>query len=336
VRHNAHVKAVVYTRYGSPDVLSYTDVETPTPGDNEVLVRVRAVSLNLSDWETLRGKPVYSRFGGPFRPRHHILGSDIAGRVEATGPGATRFPPGTDVYADILSQFGGFAEYVCVPENVLERMPDGLTYAEAAALPQAGAIAWQGIREKGQLKPGERVLINGAGGGSGTYAIQLAKLDGAEVTGVDNGEKLEYMTSVGADHVIDYTRDDFTRNGQAYDLILDLAGHRPVRRYVGSLRPGAGTCTSAGPCGRCCSCSSWDGGSGRATASGSGCSRCGSESTTWRRSSSSAGPGRSARSSTAATRSARCRRHCATSARVTPRARSSSPSTSSLPGGRSR
>jgi NADPH:quinone reductase-like Zn-dependent oxidoreductase len=238
MRHNADVKAVVYTRYGSPDVLSYTDVETPTPGNSEVLVRVRAVSLNLSDWETLRGKPLYSRFGGPFRPRHHILGSDIAGRVEATGPGATRFPPGTDVYADILSQFGGFAEYVCVPENVLEKMPDGLTYSEAAALPQAGAIAWQGIREKGQVKPGEHVLINGAGGGSGTYAIQLAKLDGAEVTGVDNGEKLESMTSVGADHVIDYTREDFTRNGHAYDLILDLAGHRPVRRYVGSLRPG--------------------------------------------------------------------------------------------------
>jgi len=238
VRHNAGVKAVFYTRYGSPDVLCYTDVETPTPRDNEVLVRVRAVSLNLSDWETLRGKPLYSRFGGPFRPRHHILGSDIAGRVEATGSGVTRVKPGDDVYADILSQFGGFAEYVCVPENVLAPMPEGLTYEQAAALPQAGAIALQGIRDKGQVQPGHHVLINGAGGGSGSYAVQLAKLDGAEVTGVDNGGKLEFMRSVGADHVIDYTREDFTRNGHAYDLILDLAGHRPVRAYAGSLRPG--------------------------------------------------------------------------------------------------
>ena len=232
------MKAVVYHRYGLPDVLTYTDIETPTPGEHEVLVKVRAVSLNQSDWETLRGKPLYARLGGPFRPRHRILGSDIAGTVEAAGPGATRFPPGTDVYADILSQYGGFAEYVCAPENVLERMPAGLSYEEAAALPQAGAIALQGIREKGEVKPGQHVLINGAGGGSGMYAIQLAKLDGAEVTGVDNGEKLDHMAAVGADHVIDYTRADFTRNGQAYDLILDLAGHRPVRAYGPSLRPG--------------------------------------------------------------------------------------------------
>jgi NADPH:quinone reductase-like Zn-dependent oxidoreductase len=232
------MKAVVYTRYGPPDVLRWTDVETPVPKDNEVLVKVHAVSLNASDWEVLRGKPLYSRIGGPFRPRHRILGSDIAGRVESAGRRATLFRPGEDVFADILSHMGGFAEYACVPESVLARMPAGMTYEDAAALPQAGAIALQGIRDKGQVRAGQRVLINGAGGGSGMYAVQLAKLDGAEVTGVDNAEKLAFMRSLGADQVIDYAREDFTKNGRAYDLILDLAGHRPAFAYQGSLRPG--------------------------------------------------------------------------------------------------
>ena len=232
------MKAVAYTRYGSPDVLRLTDVETPVPEGDEVLVRVRAVSLNGSDWETLRGKPMYSRIGGPFRPRHHILGSDIAGRVAVTGPEATLFRPGDDVFADILSSMGGFAEYACVPQSALSQMPAGLTYEEAAALPQAGAIALQGIRGKGQVQPGQAVLINGAGGGSGMYAVQLAKLDGAEVTGVDNTGKLEFMRSLGADHVIDYTREDFTRNGRAYDLILDLAAYRSPLACRGSLKPG--------------------------------------------------------------------------------------------------
>jgi NADPH:quinone reductase-like Zn-dependent oxidoreductase len=232
------MKAVVYTRYGSPDVLGVSDVQTPAPSDGEVLVRVRAVSLNASDWEGLEGKPLYSRLGGLFRPRHHVLGSDIAGRVEATGANATRFQPGDDVFADILSHLGGFAEYVCVPESVLARMPAGMSYEQAAALPQAGAIALQGIRDKGQVQPGQHVLINGAGGGSGMYAIQLAKLHGAEVTGVDNPEKLEFMRSLGADHVIDYTRKDFTRNGRTYDLILDVAAHRSAIAYKRSLKPG--------------------------------------------------------------------------------------------------
>jgi len=231
------MKAVVYTRYGPPDVLRWTDVETPVPKDNEVLVKVHAVSLNASDWEVLRGKPLYSRIGGPFRPRHHILGSDIAGRVESAGRRAMLFRPGEDVFADILSHMGGFAEYACVPESVLARMPAGMTYEEAAALPQAGAIALQGIRDKGQVQAGQKVLINGAGGGAGMYAVQLAKLDGAEVTGVDNPEKLAFMRSLGADQVIDYAREDFTKNGRAYDLILDLAGHRPALAYKGSLRP---------------------------------------------------------------------------------------------------
>jgi NADPH:quinone reductase-like Zn-dependent oxidoreductase len=232
------MKAVVYTRYGPPDVLRLADVDTPGPRGDQVLVKVHAVSLNRSDWETLCGKPLYSRIGGPFRPRHHILGSDIAGRVAATGPEATLFHPGEEVFADILSYMGGFAEYVCVPQRALGRMPAGLTYEEAAALPQAGAIALQGIRDKGQVQPGQAVLINGAGGGSGMYAVQLAKLLGAEVTGVDNAGKLEFMRSLGADHVIDYTRENFTRNGRAYDLILDLAAYRSPLACGRSLKPG--------------------------------------------------------------------------------------------------
>jgi NADPH:quinone reductase-like Zn-dependent oxidoreductase len=219
-------------------VLRFTDVEKPAPKDDEVLVKVHAVALNASDWEVLRGKPLYSRIGGPFRPRHHILGSDIAGRVEAVGRNATAFQPGDDVFADILSFMGGFAEYVCVPESVLARMPAGMTYEEAAALPQAGAIALQGVRDKGQVRPGQQVLINGAGGGSGMYAVQLAKLHGAEVTGVDNAEKLEFMRSLGADHVIDYTREDFTQSGRSYDLILDVTAHRSVFAYQRALKPG--------------------------------------------------------------------------------------------------
>jgi NADPH:quinone reductase-like Zn-dependent oxidoreductase len=232
------MKAVVYTRYGPPGVLRVTSVATPVPKDNEVLVRVAAVSLNRSDWETLRGKPLYSRIGGPFRPRHHILGSDIAGRVQAAGRRVTLFRPGQDVFGDILRHMGGFAQYVSVPEGTLAPMPAGMTYAEAAALPQAGAIALQGIRDKGQVQRGQKVLVNGAGGGSGMYAIQLAKLHGAEVTGVDNAEKLEFMRSLGADHVIDYTREDFTAKGRAYDLILDLAAYRGAFAYQASLMPG--------------------------------------------------------------------------------------------------
>jgi NADPH:quinone reductase-like Zn-dependent oxidoreductase len=158
--------------------------------------------------------------------------------VEAAGRHATVFRPGQEVFADILSHMGGFAEYVCVPETALTQMPAGMTFEEAAALPQAGAIALQGIRDKGQVQPGQKVLINGAGGGSGMYAVQLARLNGAEVTGVDNAEKQEFMRSLGADHVIDYTREDFTSNGRTYDLILDLAGHRSAFAYAGSLMPG--------------------------------------------------------------------------------------------------
>jgi NADPH:quinone reductase-like Zn-dependent oxidoreductase len=219
-------------------VLRLTDVPMPAPEDDEVLVKVHAVALNLSDWEALRGKPLYARINGPFRPWHHVLGSDVAGRVEATGRNATLFRPGDDVFADILGHMGGFAEYVCVPESVLARMPSGMTYEQAAVLPQAGAIALQGIHDKGQVRPGQKVLINGAGGGSGMYALQLAKLRGAEVTGVDNTEKLEFMLALGADHVIDYTREDFTRKANTYDLVLDLAAYRSVSAYNRALAPG--------------------------------------------------------------------------------------------------
>lgn len=232
------MKAVVYTRYGGPDVLEVADVEKPVPRNDEVLVRLRAVSLNASDWEGLTGKPLYARIMGLFRPRRHVLGSDISGTVEAVGPDASRFQPGDDVFADTLGHLGGFAEYVCVPEKILAPLPDGMSHEDAAALPQAGAIAWQGIVAKGRVQPGHAVLVNGAGGGSGMYAIQLAKLHGAEVTAVDNSEKLEFMRSLAADHVIDYTQEDFSRNGRTYDLILDLVGQRSVFAYRHSLKPG--------------------------------------------------------------------------------------------------
>ena len=230
------MKAVVYTEYGPPSVLQVKEVEKPTPADDEVLIKIVAVSLNRSDWETLIGKPLYARIGGLRKPRHHILGSDIAGRVEKVGKAVTRFQPGDEVFGDILARMGGFAEYVCARERSLAAKPPGMTFEQVAAIPQSAVIALQGIRDKGQVKPGQKVLINGAGGGSGTFAIQLAKLYGAEVTGVDNSGKQEFMRSIGADHVIDYTREDFTRNGKQYDLILDMVAHHSVFACRRALR----------------------------------------------------------------------------------------------------
>ena len=231
------MKAVVYTRYGPPDVLQLKEVPTPAPTDDEVLIKVEAVSLNRSDWEGLRGTPLYARIGGLLRPRRRILGSDIAGRVEMAGRNIRRLRPGDEVFGDILGRMGGFAEYVCAREGVLALKPAGMTWEQAAAIPQAAVIALQGRRDKGQVQPGQQVLINGAGGGAGTFAVQLAKLYGAEVTGVDNTGKLDFMRSLGADHVVDYTREDFTRNGQQYDLILDLIAHRSVFAYERALKP---------------------------------------------------------------------------------------------------
>ncbi len=231
------MKAVVYTEYGPPDVLQMKEVAKPIPKDDEVLIKIQAVSLNRSDWEGLIGKPLYARIGGFLKPRRHILGSDVAGRVETAGKNIRRFQAGDEVFGDIMGSMGGFAEYVCAPENALALKPAGMTFEEVAAIPQAAVIALQGIRDKGQVQSGQKVLINGAGGGAGTFAVQLAKLYGAEVTGVDNTGKLDFMRSLGADLVIDHTQQDFTKNGKQYDLILDVIAHRSAFAYRRALRP---------------------------------------------------------------------------------------------------
>lgn len=207
----------------------------PSPAAGQVLIKVAATSINLSDWEGLRGSPLYARLGGLRAPRRPILGSDIAGWVEAAGTGVTKFQPGDEVYGDNLLLKGGFAQYAVAPESALALKPAGLTFAEASTIPQAGAIGVQGMA--GAVE-GSRVLINGAGGGTGAFAIQLAKRLGAHVTGVDNGRKLEFMRSLGADVVIDYQRDDFTRGHESYDLVLDLVAHRSVFAYRRALAPG--------------------------------------------------------------------------------------------------
>jgi NADPH:quinone reductase-like Zn-dependent oxidoreductase len=231
------MQAVVYTEYGSPDVLQFKEVPTPIPRDDEILIKIHAASLNRSDWEGLTGSPAYARMGGLFRPRDPILGSDVAGRVEVAGKNHTRFRPGDDVYGDIMESSGGFAEYVCVRGTNLLPKPAWMSFEQAAAIPQAAVIALKGIRQRGRVQPGEKVLINGAGGGSGMFAIQLAKQSGAVVTGVDNAGKLDFMRTLGADHVIDYAREDFTSNGPQYDLILDMFAHRSPFAYARALRP---------------------------------------------------------------------------------------------------
>jgi NADPH:quinone reductase-like Zn-dependent oxidoreductase len=229
------VKAVVYDRYGSTDVLRVEDVPVPLPAAGEVRVKIAATSINRSDWECLRGSPAYARIHGLRSPTRRTLGSDIAGVVDGVGEGVTRFRTGDEVYADNLWRKGGFAEYALAPETALAHKPAQLTFAEASTIPQAGAIAWQGTE---RAMEGNRVLINGAGGGSGSFAIQLAKRLGAHVTGVDNAAKQQFMQSVGADHVIDYRREDFTQTAQPYDLVLDLVAHRSVFSYRRALAPG--------------------------------------------------------------------------------------------------
>ncbi|WP_460712724.1 NAD(P)-dependent alcohol dehydrogenase [Nocardioides dilutus] len=228
------MKAVVRDRYGSTDVLRVEDVPVPSPAAGQVRVRVAATSVNLSDWEGLRGSPAYARIGGLRVPARRTLGSDIAGVVDELGEGVSRFRPGDEVYGDNLALMGGFAEYALMPESALAPKPAQLTFEEASTIPQAGAIALQGTRWAGA---GRRVLINGAGGGSGCFAIQLAKRMGAHVTGVDNAAKLDFMTSLGADEVIDYRRDDFTRTTQPSELILDMVAHRSVLAYRRALAP---------------------------------------------------------------------------------------------------
>jgi len=233
------MKAIVCTEYGSPDVLQLKEVAKPTPKDDEALVKVHATSLNAADFETLRGM-WSARIGGPLRPMYKILGSDLAGRVEAVGRNVKQFQPGDEVWGDLSFPygFGTFAEYVCVSENALTLKPSSMTFEEASTYPQAAIISLQSLRDKGQIQPGQKVLINGAGGGQGTFAVQIAKLYGAEVTGVDSARKFDMLRSIGADHVIDYTQEDYTRSGQRYDLIFDVVAHRSIFDYWRALRPG--------------------------------------------------------------------------------------------------
>lgn len=234
------MKATVYAEYGSPDVLRMQEVPKPVPADDEVLIKIRAVSINGSDREALVGKPFYARVGGFRAPGDPILGSDIAGRVERVGKNHSEFQVGDEVFGELPGYRGGFAEYVCTHGRTLMRRPASLTAIQAAAIPQGGVIAFNGILKQGRLLPGQSVLINGAGGSGGSFAIQLAKMRGAEVTGVDNTHKLEFMSSLGADHVIDHTRQDFIKNGKRYDLILDLIAHRSMFACAQSLKE-AGT-----------------------------------------------------------------------------------------------
>jgi NADPH:quinone reductase-like Zn-dependent oxidoreductase len=228
------VKAVVYDRYGPPDVLRVEDVPTPSPSAGQILVRVMATSLNLSDWECLTGSPFYARMGGLRTPQCRTLGSDIAGIVESVGDGVERFAPGDEVYGDNLQMKGGFAEYAVGPADAFVAKPGALSFVEASTIPQAGVIALQGTDRAAE---GKRILINGAGGGSGSFAIQLAKRAGAHVTAVDNASKLDFMRSLGADEVVDYRTQDFTRL-EPFDEILDLVAHRSVFAYRRALAPG--------------------------------------------------------------------------------------------------
>jgi len=225
------MKATVLSKYGSPDFLELQEVAKPAPGDGEVLINIHAASINSWDREMLMGSPFANRImAGLSKPtKIPIQGCDIAGVVEAAGKNVTRFQPGDAVYGDLSGcGFGGFGENVCARENALVVKPDSMTFEQAAAIPQAALLALQGLRDKGQLQPRQKVLINGAGGGAGSFAVQIAKAYGAEVTGVDSAEKLDAMRATGADHVMDYTREDYTKAGKTYDLILDFALHPSI------------------------------------------------------------------------------------------------------------
>ncbi|MGD0588793.1 MAG: NAD(P)-dependent alcohol dehydrogenase [Thermoplasmata archaeon] len=238
------MKAIVATKYGSPDVLQLQEVEKPTPGDDRVLVKIRATSVNALDWHLLRGKPFLVRFMGfgLMKPKRKVLGADVAGIVEAVGKNVKRFHPGDEVFGN---QLGCFAEYVSVREDGLALKPANLSFEAAAAVPVAAVTALQGLRKKGQLQPGQRVLILGASGGVGTFAVQIAKSLGAEVTAVCSTRNMEKVRSLGADWVIDYTKEDFTQKEQQYDLILVVNGRRSLSAYKHALRPN-GRCVMIG------------------------------------------------------------------------------------------
>ena len=233
------MKAIVNTKYGTPDVLTLQEVAKPTPQDDEVLIKVQAVALNYADWISLTGKPLFVRpmVGGPFKPKTIILGADVAGLVETVGKNVTQFQPGDAVFGDLAgSGWGGLAEYVVAPEKLLVKKPANITFEQAAAVPMAAVTALQGLR-KGQIQAGQKVLINGASGGVGSFAVQIAKAFGAEVTAVCSTSKLDMARTLGADHVIDYTQENFTQNGQQYDLILAANGHHSLSDYKRALTP---------------------------------------------------------------------------------------------------
>jgi len=231
------MRAIVAKKYGSPDVLELTEVEKPIPGDNQVLVKIHAASMNYGNLVLLRGEPFLARLAfGLLKPKYTIPGGDIAGRIEAVGKDVKHFKLGDDVFGDLSScGWAGFAEYVAVPENALVLKPENISFEEAAATPMAGVTALQGLRNKGKIHSGKKVLINGASGGVGTFAVQIAKSFGAEVTGVCSTRNLGIVQSIGADHVIDYSKEDFTLNTQRYDLILAVNGFQPISAYKRSL-----------------------------------------------------------------------------------------------------
>lgn len=233
------MRAIVYKKYGPPDVLQLKEVEKPTPKDNEVLIKVHSVSVNAADWHLMRADPLFVRLiTGLLKPKNTILGADIAGRVEVIGSNVKEFKPGDEVFGDISGcGWGGFAEYVSVPEQALVLKPSNITFEEAAAVPMAAVTALQGLRDKGQIKAGQKVLINGASGGVGTFAVQIAKSFGAEVTAVCSTGKIDMVHAMGADHVIDYTKEDFTKSGQRFDLILAANGYHSISEYKRALSP---------------------------------------------------------------------------------------------------
>jgi NADPH:quinone reductase-like Zn-dependent oxidoreductase len=233
------MKAITYTKYGSPDVLQLQEIEKPTPKDEEVLIKVQAASVNAADEHYLRGTPFLFRLAcGPLKPKNPFLGADVAGRVEAVGRNVTLFQPGDEVFGDLSNcGRGTFAEYVCANEKALSLKPANISFEAAAAVPLAAATALKGLSNQRQIQPGQKVLINGASGGVGTFAVQLAKAFGAEVTAVCSTRNVEMMRSIGADHVIDYTKEDFTKNGQHYDLILAANGYHSLSAYKRALSP---------------------------------------------------------------------------------------------------
>lgn len=233
------MKAIVYNKYGPPDVLKLKEVEKPIPKDNQVLVKVYAASVNYGNLVLLKGEPFLARFAfGLLKPKYSIPGGDIAGQVEAVGINVKQFQPGDEVFGDLSGcGWGGFAEYVSVPENVLALKPANISFEEAAAVPMASVTALQGVRDKGKIQSGQKVLINGASGGVGTFAVQIAKSFGAEVTGVCSTRNLDILRSIGADHAIDYTSEDFTKKTLRYDLILAVNGYQPISAYKRALSP---------------------------------------------------------------------------------------------------